>query len=163
MPGKVYKDHLIKRSCFHSSFFAPKILFCLRRVSFLFRQERHERTGQRGTVTLPRDTPFPFGIPQALLLQCNIVFRCSIVCSNDTERVREVTILSALCTHCLPALRAFLYLYCIAQKIPCFFHKDMLEFRLRKYGKNQFLHNKNSGFFRKKGVKIYVFLRLCMG
>ena len=55
------------------------------------------------------------------------------------------------------------YLYCIAQKIPCFFHKIMLEFRLRKYGKNQFIHFENSGFFRKKGVTFYVFIRLCMG
>ena len=58
---------------------------------------------------------------------------------------------------------AILYLYCIAQKMPCFFQKNMLEFRLRKYGKNQFIHFENSGFFRKKGVTFYVFIRLCMG
>jgi hypothetical protein len=40
---------------------------CLRRVSFLFRQERHERTDQRGPRELPLATPFPFGNPQAYL------------------------------------------------------------------------------------------------
>ena len=55
------------------------------------------------------------------------------------------------------------YLYCITQKMPCFFHKIMLEFRLRKYEKNQIFSNENSGFLERKESQIYVFIRLCMG
>ena len=38
------------------------------RVTFLFRQESHQRTGLRGKRDLPIATPFPLRIPQALLL-----------------------------------------------------------------------------------------------
>ena len=60
-------------------------------------------------------------------------------------------------------MAAFLYLYCITQKMPCFFHKIMLKFRLRKYEKNQIFSNENSGFLERKESQIYVFIRLCMG
>ena len=55
------------------------------------------------------------------------------------------------------------YLYCITQKMPCFLRIYMLEFRLRKYEKNQFFSNENSGFLERKESQIYVFIRLCMG
>ena len=34
--------------------------------------------------------------------------------------------------------------------MPCFLYKIMLEFRLRKYEKNQFFPNENSGFLERK-------------
>ena len=47
--------------------------------------------------------------------------------------------------------------------MPCFLRYVMLEFRLRKYEKNQFFSNENSGFLERKESQIYVFIRLCMG
>ena len=70
------------------------------------------------------------------------------------------------CTvHALPAgaSRPILYLYCITQKMPCFLNKDMLEFRLRKYEKNQIFYFENSGFLERKESQNYVFLCLCLG
>ena len=44
----------------------------------MFRQERYQRTGQRGSLELPLETPCPFGIPQALLYRCGGMFRVVI-------------------------------------------------------------------------------------
>ena len=37
-----------------------------------------KEAGQRGSLDLPIETPFPFGIPQALLLWRSTAFRCVI-------------------------------------------------------------------------------------
>ena len=62
---------------------------CLRRVSFLFRQERHERSRPRrgAEILLPQEqAPSPWILSRSALSQDCKMFRCGIGCSNDTER-----------------------------------------------------------------------------
>ena len=47
--------------------------------------------------------------------------------------------------------------------MPCFFHKNMLEFSLRKCRKNQIFSLENSDFSDRKESQFYVFIRLCLG
>ena len=47
--------------------------------------------------------------------------------------------------------------------MPCFFHRIMLKFRLRKYCKGVFFIYKNSGFLQRKESRFYVVICLCLG
>jgi hypothetical protein len=84
--------------------------------------------------------------------------------SIDTELTTQWFIVQYRTVHALSARTAGnCYLYCITQKIPCFFHSNMLEFKLRKCRKNQFFIFENSGFLQRKEYRFYVFIRLCLG
>ena len=144
-----------KRSCFYSSFFHWKKDFPYRGCSFLIsiRKEPKNRPGEALRSCSRKNRRPPRDPSRSALPSEHKMFQCG----NGFPWRHQYKSYDPLLG------MTILYLYCIAQKMPCFFHKDMLEFRLRKYGKNQFLWNENSGFFRKKGVTIYVFIRLCLG